>query len=101
MDWDRTIYREHKERKHAPQLELVESCWHMRSLQKATRILGCGIYRTAAGLEVRAGYMPDDLLRSQVARDMETAREVAEAWRQAMVAKGGFEELSIDERRPH
>jgi hypothetical protein len=101
MEWDK-IYREHKEQKQAPQLELIEPCWQMRSLQKSTRILECGIYRTAAGLEVRTGYAPDHLLRSQVASDMvETARDIAEAWRQAVVEKGGFEELSLDNGGPH
>jgi hypothetical protein len=89
---------QHKERKNTPRLDLLETCWQMRSLQKATRILQCGIYRTAAGLEVRAGYVPDDLLQSQLARDIDTAREIAEAWRLAVVAKGGFTELSIDDR---
>ena len=41
-------------------------CWRMRSLQKSTRILECGIYRTdAPGVEVRAGYGLDGLLQSQ------------------------------------
>jgi len=43
----------------------------MRSLQKASRILSCGIYRTGApGLEVRAGYSDEDLLRSQRAAEI-------------------------------
>jgi hypothetical protein len=56
MDWEK-VYREHKEEKNAPRLDLVEMCWRMRSLQKAKRILQCGIYRTdAPGLEVRCGW---------------------------------------------
>ena len=47
MDWD-AIYREHKDRKNTPRLDLLETCWRMRSPQKSTRILGCGIYRTDA-----------------------------------------------------
>jgi hypothetical protein len=93
MDWD-AIYREQKERKNAPRLELVETRWRMRSLQKSTRILECGIYRTAGpGLEVRCGYSVEDLLLSQRTADIESAREIAEAWRQAVIAKGGFEEI--------
>jgi hypothetical protein len=53
----------------------------------------CGIYRTDVGLEVRAGYSDEDLLHSRFAVEIVTAREVAEAWRQAIVAKGSFEEL--------
>ena len=39
-----------------PELTLLEPCWRMRSRQKATRVLECGIYRVATGLEVRCGY---------------------------------------------
>jgi len=56
------------------------------------KVLECGIYRVVTGLEVRCGYSPDDLLRSQVAPEIATAREVAEQWRQAVFAKGGFRE---------
>jgi hypothetical protein len=75
-----------------PRLEPVETCWRMRSLQKATRILSCGIYRTDAGLEVRCEYEPDDLLRSQTAPEIGTARDAAEQWRQAVLAKDAFRE---------
>ena len=47
----------------------------MRSLQKVTRILECGVYRTDTGLEVRAGYRLEEL-------------------RQVVIRKGGFKELS-------
>jgi hypothetical protein len=61
----------------------------MRSLQKSTRILSCGIYRTTApGVEVRAGYSDDDLLRSQRTAEIGSARQIAEAWRQAVIPKG-------------
>ena len=72
----------------------------MRSLQKSTRILSCGIYRTAApGLEVRAGYSEDDLLRSQRTAEIGSARQIGEAWRQAVIAKGGFTEHPPEETR--
>jgi len=66
----------------------------MRSLQKASRILSCGIYRTGApGLEVRAAYSDEDLLRSQRAAEIGSGREIAETWWRAVVAKGGFEDM--------
>ena len=74
-----------------PQLRIGETCWRMKG--PSGRMLECGIYRVATGLEVRCGYGPDDLLRSQMAPDIGTARETAEQWRQAVLAKGGFEEL--------
>jgi len=81
-----------------PLLTLAETCWRMRSLQKASRILSCGIYGdNAPGLEVRCGYSDDHLLRSQRTAEIGSAREIAEAWRQAVIAKGGFTELTGDE----
>lgn len=75
-----------------PRLELLEECWRLQS-QHSHRILTCGIYRTDLGLEVRCGYEPDDLLRSQYAAEIGSARAIAEEWRQAVVAKDGFTEL--------
>jgi hypothetical protein len=54
------------------------------------KVLECGIYRTAAGIEGRCGYGPDDLLRSQLAPEIGTACGVAEQWRRGVLAKGGF-----------
>jgi hypothetical protein len=50
-------------------------------------VLSCGIYQTDAGLETRAGD-GDDLLRSQYAALITTARELAAAWRMAAIEKG-------------
>ena len=66
----------------------------MRSLQKVTRILECGVYRTDTGLEVRAGYGLEDLLHSRLCATLEDARDCAEELRQAVIRKGGFKELS-------
>ena len=68
----------------------MEMRWRMRSQQKVTRMVECGVYRTDAGLQVRAGYGPDDLLQSQTAPDIGAARNIAEPWRRAVLAKGGF-----------
>jgi hypothetical protein len=67
----------------------VEISWRMKG--PSNRILECAIYRHLAGVEVRCGYGEDDLLRSQTAPEIGTARDIAEQWRQAMLAKGGFE----------
>jgi len=42
---------------------------------------------------VRAGFSDEDLLRSQRAREVGSARELAAAWKQAVLAKGGFEQI--------
>lgn len=77
-----------------PRLELVETVWQMRSQQKATRILECGVYRTDVGLEVRCGYGADDLLYSMAVAEIGSGRELAEQLRLTVVAKGGFEALA-------
>lgn len=77
----------------APLLELLEVCWRM--LGPSQRVLECGIYRTAAGLEVRVGYGVDDLLYSMHLPHLEAARVKAVVLRQAVVDKGGFAELPV------
>jgi hypothetical protein len=85
---------------HEPGLELVETCWRMRSREKADRVLECAIYVTAMGLELRAGYGPDDLMKSQLFVDGPNtesadrrARAVAEQWRKQVITTLGFEQL--------
>ena len=76
-----------------PRLELVELSWRMQSLQKATRILECGIYNTETGLEVRVGYSPEDILHTQWCATIEVARDCAEALHQTSLATDGFEDV--------
>ena len=78
-----------------PRLELVELSWRMQSLQKSTRILDCGIYRTDTGFEVCTGYGPEDLLHSKLFTEIEDARDCAEEFRQTVIATGGFQELPL------
>jgi hypothetical protein len=73
-----------------PLLELVEMQWRMKGPSR--RVLECGIYRTDAGIEVRSGY-GEDLLKSEVVLTVAKGRELATEWRDAVVAKGGFELL--------
>jgi hypothetical protein len=72
----------------------------MRSRQKDDRILECAIYATALGLELRAGYGPDDTFKSQLFVDAPNveaadrrARAIAEQWRKQVMATKGFEQL--------
>jgi hypothetical protein len=75
-----------------PRLELLETCWRMRA--PSGRILSCGVYQTAIGLEVRVGYSEEDLLYSKRAIDREDAAAICEELRRTVVAKGGFTELA-------
>jgi hypothetical protein len=76
-----------------PSARLVEICWRLRG--PSSKVLECGIYSDAApGPEVRCGYGEDDLLRSQRTADIGTARDIAEEWRQAVIAKGGLRRSS-------
>jgi hypothetical protein len=75
-------------------LELIEMCWRMQSLQEATRVLECGIYRRGnVGIEVRAGYCADDLLYSKLCVEIGEAREIGAQLRQTVIGRGGFTEL--------
>jgi hypothetical protein len=76
-----------------PLLEVVETCWRMRNLQKPDFILECGIYRTDTGLEVRAGYGAEDLLYSLLVPSVRRGHERAAELRQLVIDKGGFEDL--------
>jgi len=55
------------------------------------RALECGVYAVATGVELRTGYSPDDIVRTQLLPTLEAARALAAAWRQALIEKG-FEE---------
>jgi hypothetical protein len=71
-----------------PRLELSETCW--RFIGPSRKVFECGIYRTDVGLEVRAGYGFDDLVRSDRAVEIGSARVIAAEWRDAVLAKGGL-----------
>lgn len=74
-----------------PRIETLETHWRMTG--PSGRMLECGIYRVLT--EVRVGYGPADLLRCwQAVPDIGAARDLAEQWRQFVLARGVFEELS-------
>ena len=75
-----------------PPRELVAPCWRMRG--PSGQVLSCAIYRTDAGLEVRAGYT-DDVLRTRRALDIEDGQRWADTFRREVLNQGGFEELPI------
>jgi hypothetical protein len=79
----------------SPRLDLLEVCWRMRG--PSGKVLACGIYQTDGVFEVRVSYPNDDLLRSVYATDIDTARELAKAWKQLVLAKGNFTELPLSE----
>ena len=72
-------------------MEVVAPCWRMRG--PSGQVLSCAIYRTDA-CEVRAGFA-NDLLHSQRVFSEEAGFVYAERYRQAILAKGGFEELPV------
>ena len=60
-------------------------------------IICCGSYRTdAPDLEVRVGYSPEDLLHSTRVRNASAAHAKVAYLYEAVLAKGGFAELSPD-----
>jgi hypothetical protein len=75
-----------------PLLHLLETSWRLKA--PSGGVVSCGIYRTEGpGLELRAGFSEDDLLRSQRTAEIGSARELAAEWKAAVVAKGGFVDL--------
>jgi hypothetical protein len=84
--------------KREPRLDLIEVCW--RVVGPSANVIECGIYRTDVGLEVRAGYSLDNLLRSEFTTDIEFARHVATIWKEAAIEKG-FTEIPGKLSAPH
>jgi hypothetical protein len=89
MDWDRV--RSKPARSDPPAPEVLEVCWRVRTPNN--KVVTCGIFRDAApGVEVRASFSHDDLLlRSERAPEIGTARNIAAAWKAAVIAKGFVE----------
>ena len=83
MDFD--PYESHWRNNVSP-MTLLETCWELRSPRSC--LLTCGVFRTIAGLELRCGSGEHDLIRSQYAIEIATARALA----------GGLESGSSTER---
>ena len=87
MDWDNVRGEKPRPPAPLPTLQLIEECW--RVVGVTGRRIPCGVYRVEGpGLEVRAGYSAEDFQRTERIADLEAARRLAEAWRQAALAKG-------------
>jgi hypothetical protein len=56
-------------------------------------VFACGVYRTAAGLEVRAGYGELELIHSKMVASIDDGRELAAQWKRAVIDKGSFIEV--------
>jgi hypothetical protein len=80
-------------REDIPPITLLETCWKLRSPRG--RVLTCGVLRTIAGLEVRCSYAQDDLIRSQYAPAIETARAIAIEWKTTAERKGFTSQSSL------
>jgi hypothetical protein len=91
MDWNRGTHDAAVPTTPEPSSSaLIETVWRLRA--PSGRVLTCGIYRDAApGLDVRCGFSDEDLVRSQRAAEIGRARELADEWRRAAIAKGFVE----------
>jgi hypothetical protein len=67
-------------------MEQPEVCWRVLE-GSSTRILACWIVNVAAAVELRVGYFADTPLHRQTAPDIESARELAQAWLNALRTK--------------
>jgi len=66
--------------------EPVEVCWRVVE-GSSTRVLTCAIFGPSTdGVELRLGYFLDMPLRSQMMRDIDSARVLAQDWLDAMRA---------------
>ncbi len=82
--WDERMRPRPVER---PQSEFLERCWRLKT--STGRVLTCGIFKDAHGLEVRGGCEPREFLFSQRAAEIGDARAIAEQQRLAMVEEFG------------
>jgi hypothetical protein len=90
MDWATHDHRPAR-RTELPRPTLLEAACQATSPRG--KILTCALYRSVEGrVEVRAEYPNDDLIWSQLVRDVVTARRVAAEWKDAAIARG-FAEL--------
>jgi hypothetical protein len=72
----------------------LEECW--RLVGPSRNPIVCGIYADGGpGVELRVGYSGDDLVRTQRVSDADLARNIAERWKLAALAKG-FAELPVE-----
>jgi hypothetical protein len=86
MDWATPDHRP-APRPEPPRPTLLEPAWQVTS--PSGKVLTCALYHGVAGrVEVRAEYPNHDLIRSELVRDVVTARQIAAGWKDAAMAKG-------------
>ena len=80
-------------RGHQSRPDQIKVYW--RIVGPSQKPITCALWRTAAGLEVRAAYGADELLRSQRVESEVAAEAYAGAWKAMDYAQGGFTLLDI------
>ena len=96
-DWDTAPAKRHALAESLGRLELLEEHW--RVVAPTGRVVTCASYSLdGPGIELRAGYSPDEFQRCQRVADATHARVVAEMWRASLLAKG-LTELPVRKRR--
>jgi hypothetical protein len=92
MDWATSNHRPHP-RREPPAPVRIEVRWRVL-MGPSGRVLSCGLYEHPRGVEARCGYRDDDdLLHSRVELTIGAARTRADAWLEAVKAKGSCEVL--------
>ena len=71
--------------------DFLPTFWRLRA--PTGRLLTCGLYQTAEGLELRAGYEGDDPMWAEGVESEEEGVILAAAWKETVVGKGGFVDL--------
>jgi len=93
MDWARHDHRA-APRPQPPAPLLIEARWCV--LGPSGAAIACGIYRAPQHrVEVRCAYEDGEIIRTQLLEAMDAARDLADAWLQAIREKGSFTELPI------
>ena len=67
--------------------------WRMRA--STGRLLTCGLYETADGLELRAGFVGDDPMWTEPVPSEDFGVALAASWKAIVVGKGGFVDLDL------
>lgn len=86
MDWATSNHRPPK-RPDPPAPVRIEERWRV-TMAPTGRELTCGLFVHPHGVEVRYGRSAIDLLQSQLAKTIDDARVVADAWLESVKATG-------------
>ena len=93
MDWDNVRGEKPRQPPALPVLNLVETCWRVQARAAASSpAASTGRMRRASRCAPASARM---ICYGRSLRRTSEARRLAEEWHQAVLAKGGFEELSV------